>query len=151
MRFLLSSIITAVSGVVSTAFGVRLLRVTGLASQASILTRCITTPLAIAAGKMTGADATLTSSASLLTGIIGATVGPKFLSKNMKIENPVSQGIAMGSSSHSLGASAVVDHPVKFASAIVSMCLTGVWTVALLSIPAVRNGLLQIAANANPV
>lgn len=149
MRFLLSTVATAISGVFSSAIGVRLLRITGLTSQASILTRCITTPLAIAAGKMTGADATLTSAVSLLTGIIGASTGPKFLSKTIKVEDPLSQGIALGSSSHSLGASAVVDNPIKFASAIVAMCLTGVWTVALLSVPAIREVVLRIAAHSS--
>jgi putative effector of murein hydrolase len=146
MRFFLSTFATAITGVFSSAVGVRYLQVTGLTSQASILTRCITTPLAIAAGKLTGADPTLTSAVSLLTGIIGASTGPRLLSR-MRVEDPLSQGMALGSSSHSLGASAVVDNPVKFASAIVAMCLTGVWTVALLSVPVVRELVLKLASN----
>ena len=64
----------------------------------------------------------------------------------MKIEDPLSQGIALGGAAHSLGASALVDNPVKFSSAIVSMCLTGFWTVALLVYSPFRTMVLAFAA-----
>ena len=145
VRFLSSTLFTAVTGILTSAAGARFLGIIGAVSQASILTRCITTPLAIAAGTITGADATCTSVISLLTGIIGASFGEKILQK-MKIEDPLSQGIALGGAAHSLGASALVDNPVKFSSAIVSMCLTGFWTVALLGYSPFRTMVLAFAA-----
>jgi len=33
--------------------------------------------------------------------------------------------------------------PVKFASAVVSMSLTGLWTVAFLAIPQIRNNIIN--------
>jgi putative effector of murein hydrolase len=134
-----------VSGLVSSALGSRVLRVSGVAAQASILTRAITTPLALAASKITGADPTLTSAISLFTGIIGASIGTKVL-RMQGVEDDVSVGIATGAAAHSLGAASVVSNPVRFASAIVAMCLTGVWTVVLLSIPQTRVALLRLAA-----
>lgn len=147
VRFLSSTLFTAVTGILTSAAGARFLGVVGSASQASILTRCITTPLAIAAGRVTMSDATCTSALSLLTGIIGASFGEKIL-KKLKIEDPLSQGIAVGGASHSLGASSLVDNPVKFSAAIVSMCLTGFWTVAMLGYTPFRAAVLAFAAGA---
>ena len=44
-----STLFTAITGILTSAAGARFLGVVGAASQASVLTRCITTPLAIAA------------------------------------------------------------------------------------------------------
>ena len=51
----------------------------------------------------------------------------------------------MGASAHGLGTAALSYDPVKFAASVVSMTLTGVWTVAMLVHPGVRSHLLQLA------
>jgi len=43
------------------------------------LTRCITSPLALAAAKLTGADPSVSALIVVLTGIIGASFGDSFL------------------------------------------------------------------------
>ena len=60
--------------------------------------------------------------------------------------DPISTGLAVGASAHGLGTAALASQsPLKFAAAVVSMSLTGVWTVALLAVPAVRAALLALA------
>ena len=144
-RFVSSSLFTALAGILTSSLGARFLGVVGAASQSSILTRCVTTPLAVAAGRLTGADVTLCSTISLITGVIGASIGEKLLQK-VNITDPVSQGMAIGGAAHSLGASSLAYNPVKFSSAIVSMCLTGLWTVALLGYAPFRTAILAFAS-----
>ena len=46
---------------------------------------------------------------------------------------PVSVGLSVGASAHGIGTASVAYDPVKFAAAVISMTLTGFWTVALLA------------------
>lgn len=146
VRFLSTTLFTAIFSVFSSAGANRLLKVPPAQSRA-MLTRSITTPLALACASIIGSDKTLTSSVSLIAGIIGASVGEKVL-KKININDNVSQGIAIGGASHSLGAAAVANNPIKFSSAIVSMCLTGIWTVVLLSQKPIRDLAMKISYGA---
>jgi putative effector of murein hydrolase len=108
------------------------------------LTRFITTPLALAGSRLTGADPSLSAFAVVITGIMGASLGESLLGA-IGVKDPVSVGVAVGAGSHGLGTAAVSYDPVKFASAVVSMTLTGLWTVTLLSSAPVREKLIKIA------
>eukprot|EP00607_Mallomonas_marina_P008857 CAMPEP_0182424304 /NCGR_PEP_ID=MMETSP1167-20130531/10489_1 /TAXON_ID=2988 /ORGANISM="Mallomonas Sp, Strain CCMP3275" /LENGTH=677 /DNA_ID=CAMNT_0024604011 /DNA_START=120 /DNA_END=2153 /DNA_ORIENTATION=+ len=110
----------------------------------SPLTRCITTPLALAGARLTGADESLSAFFVVITGILGASFGERILS-SMKVKGPVSVGISMGASAHGLGAASVSYDAAKFAAALVSMTLTGLWTVCLLSVSPIRNKLMKAA------
>ena len=59
--------------------------------------------------------------------------------------NDVVDGLAIGAASHGLGAAALSSQPLKFAAAIVSMTLTGLWTVLLLTLPRVKATLMKMA------
>ena len=45
---------------------------------------------------------------------------------------------------------AVASNPIKFASAVVAMTLTGLWTVAILSVPSLRTQLVNLSLSRIP-
>ena len=108
------------------------------------LTRCITTPLALAGARLTGADPSLSAFIVVITGILGASLGESLL-ELVGVKEPVSVGLAVGAGAHGLGAAATAYDPVKFASAVVSMTLTGLWTVALMSYTPIRQWLVKLS------
>ena len=127
------------SAVLSKAFGLAPLQ-TALAP----LTRCITTPLALAGARLTGADPSLSAFVVVITGILGASLGESLL-EAIGVKEPVSVGLAVGAGAHGLGAAAMASDPVRFASAVVSMTLTGLWTVALMSCSPILKWLMKIS------
>jgi len=108
------------------------------------LTRCITSPLALAGAQLTGADPSLSALIVVLTGIVGASVGELLLNK-ANVVDPLAVGLSIGASAHGLGTAAVAYDPVKFAAAVVSMTLTGLWTVSMLSVTPLRNQLIKMS------
>ena len=93
---------------------------------------------------MTGADTSLTALLVVLTGIFGSTCSQTVLQK-LKVSDPVSVGLSVGASSHGIGTATLSKDPVKFSASIISMTLTGLWTVVLLALPSFRNILVGIA------
>lgn len=163
LRVLGTTVFSAVFGLASSAVLVRAAGVAPAQTALALLTRCITTPLALSGAALTGADASVSALVVVLTGLLGASAGNALIEavvaatsstqrKAAVAGNPapdqVSAGLAMGAAAHGLGAAAVAAEPIKFASAIVAMSLTGVWTVALLAVPAVRAALVRLALGA---
>ena len=160
LRVMATTAFSAAFGLASSALLVRLAGVVPAQTGLSLLTRCITTPLALSGASLTGADASLSALVVVLTGLLGASAGNGFLegilgSKVVRGKaaaggksDDVSVGLAMGAAAHGLGAAAVASEPLKFAAAIVSMSLTGVWTVALLACGPVRQALTRLAMGA---
>lgn len=68
----------------------------------AILPKSVTTPIAIIASERGGADPHLTAVVVTLSGIFGAVVGPWFLEK-LKINDPLSRGLALGAAAHGIG------------------------------------------------
>lgn len=58
--------------------------------------------------------------------------------KLLNIKDDVTIGLSIGASAHGLGAASVSNEPVQFSAAVVSMTLTGLFTVILLAIEPVR-------------
>jgi hypothetical protein len=88
--------------------------------------------LALAGARLTGADPSLSALIVVVTGILGASMGPAFLDA-IGVRDPVSVGVAVGAGAHGLGTAALAQDPVKFASAVVSMTLTGLFTVVFMA------------------
>ena len=142
-RVIGTTLFSALFGLTSSAALARILKLTPLEAALAPLTRCITTPLALSGAALIGADPSLAALVVAPTGILGASFGEKLLNK-LKINDDFSTGMAIGAASHGIGAASVVNKPVRFAAAVVSMTLTGLWTVALLAIPSVRQMLLKL-------
>ena len=141
-RMAISTCLSAIFGLTSSALMAKVFKVAPISIALSTLTRCITSPLALAGAGLTGADPSLAALAVVITGLLGASFGETFLNK-IGVKEDISVGISVGASSHGLGTATLAKDPVKFASAVVSMSLTGLWTVAFLAIPQIRNNIIN--------
>lgn len=128
----MTTLISALFGILSSAGLAKALRLAPKQTSLSTLTRCITSPLALAGAGLIGADKSLAAFLVVVTGLLGASFGEAYLEK-VSVKDKSSVGLAMGSSAHGLGMAAVAKDPIKFASAVVGMSLTGVWTVSFLA------------------
>lgn len=149
LMLLISTFLAAVGGIGSSIVLNQLFQLPKGALRKAMVTRCITTPLAIIGGSLIQADASLSALMVVVTGIFG-TLWAKTVLKwmNRNIGNRLDKddlqlGIAMGASAHGLGTAALVQEPSVFAIGVVSMTLTGLWTIMLLSKPQVRQFILR--------
>mmetsp|Transcript_3522 Transcript_3522/g.7743 ORF Transcript_3522/g.7743 Transcript_3522/m.7743 type:complete len:522 (+) Transcript_3522:86-1651(+) len=127
-----------------TAWYIRLLSVASSAMvRLSLLSRNVTTGLAIVITQMLGGDIAIAASVVVLTGIFGATVGRGFLDF-LKIDDPVSRGLGMGASGQGLGVAAMMPEKEAFPFAAINMVLTAACSTALIYIPAVKELLESI-------
>ena len=143
LRVITTTVFSAGFGLTSSALLAKLFRLSPAQTALTLLTRCITTPLALAGAVLTGADPSLSAFVVVVTGILGASLGESLL-ESIGIEEPVSVGLAIGAGAHGLGTAAMAHDPVKFASAVVSMTLSGLWTVAFLSSTQIREKLIRM-------
>lgn len=137
---------SSVGGLFGTAWFVRLL---GVGSSAvvrlSLLSRNVTTALAIVITQLLEGNTAIAASVVVLTGIFGATVGRGWLDF-LNVEDPVSRGLGMGAAGQGLGVAAIMPEKEAFPFAAINMVLTAVCATALASIPAVRESLVSIVS-----
>jgi adenylate kinase len=141
-RILSTTGIAALLGLGSSGLLARIMKLTPAEVALSPLTRCITTPLALLGAKLLGADTSLAAFVVVISGVLGASFGRAILSL-LNIRDALSVGLAMGAASHGLGAAAVADDSETFSAAVISMCLTGVWTIFFLSNNTFRQRLMS--------
>ena len=94
----------------------------------SLLPKSVTTPIAIEVSKTIGGIPALTTAAVIFTGILGATFNHKLLAI-FGVKNDLAAGLAIGASSHGLGASACAAvSTIQLAIGGVAIALTGIAT-----------------------
>jgi predicted murein hydrolase (TIGR00659 family) len=106
----------------------------GVGNQAlvSIAPKSVTTPVAMGISEQLGGLPSLTAVVVILTGILGASIGPWLLDK-LRVTNPMAQGLAMGTASHGIGTGrAIYMGDVAAAFAGLAMGLNGLATTILL-------------------
>jgi predicted murein hydrolase (TIGR00659 family) len=109
-------------------------KLAGASDQAmiSIAPKSVTTPVAMGISERLGGLPSLTAVLVILTGILGAALGPWLLDK-LRIHNPMAQGLAMGVASHGIGTGrAVYMGEVAAAFAGLAMGFNGLATAVLL-------------------
>lgn len=74
----------------------------------SMEAKSVTTPIAIELTAAAGGSTSLIAISVVLTGVIGAVLGPSFL-KFLKITDPVAKGVAMGCSAHGIGTGRAIE------------------------------------------
>jgi putative effector of murein hydrolase len=91
----------------------------------AVLTRSATSPISIAlAGELHG-RAALSAVLSIFAGVVGATLGPSWLTA-LRVHHPLARGIAHGISSHGIGTARMVQESrLAGASSAVGMALGG--------------------------
>lgn len=98
---------------------------------ASLFPKSVTTAIAIEISQNLGGNANLTVAIVVMTGVIGSSLSAS-LNQIFHIQNPVSQGLALGSSAHAVGtAKASEMGEVQASMSALSLILTGIWTVLL--------------------
>lgn len=97
----------------------------------TLFPKSITTAIAVGVSESLGGLVSLTVAVVVFTGIIGAVVGPTVM-KLTGINDPVAQGVAMGSSAHAMGTSKAIEMgEVQGAMSSLSIVVTGITVVFL--------------------
>ena len=145
---LTSMIVSGGGGLFGTAAFVRLLQIGGRGGgkvvRLSCLTRNVTTALAMAVTSMLGGDISIAASVVVLTGILGATFGRSIMDA-MGVKDPIARGLGLGSAAQGLGVSALIPEPDAFPFSAMAMVLTAVFATSLVSIPSIKEMLVNIA------
>lgn len=98
----------------------------------SLLSKSITTSIAVELTNEFGGMAAITAVAIMLTGIQGAICGPDFLKKT-GVDDPIATGIAIGTATHSIGTSrARKIGEIEGAMSGLSIVVAGIITVVLM-------------------
>lgn len=98
----------------------------------SLEAKSVTTPIAMELTAVAGGSTSLIAISVVLTGVIGAVLGPSFL-KLLKITDPVAKGVAMGCSAHGIGTGRAIElGAVEGAVSGLCIVLMGVATSILL-------------------
>jgi putative effector of murein hydrolase len=102
---------------------------------ASLAVKSVTTAIAVELSPMQGGDASLTAAVVVLTGTIGAMLGPSWLSW-ARVRLPIARGIALGTISMTMGtAVALQEHETS--GAVATVALVGAAVVTALVLPVV--------------
>ncbi len=136
--------VSSVGGLFGTAAMVRLLSISNPVLRLSLLSRNITSPLAMAIAGILGADVSLAVSMVVVTGLIGANFGAAILDA-AGVKDAVARGLGIGAAAHGLGTAAFANEKDAFPFAAISMALTASACTVLVSIPAVKRMVLKIA------
>ena len=136
--------VSSFGGLFGTAAMVRLLQIGNPMLRLSLLSRNITSPLAMAIAGIFGADVSLAVSMVVVTGLIGANFGASILDK-FGITDAVARGLGIGAAAHGLGTAAFSKEPDAFPFAAISMALTASACTVLVSIPAIKSILMKLA------
>jgi putative effector of murein hydrolase len=98
----------------------------GRAWSLAVVSRSATSPISIGlAGELHG-TAALSAVLSILTGVVGATLGPKWLDA-LRVGHPLARGLAHGIASHGIGTARMVEEDrLAGAAAAIGMALGGV-------------------------
>ena len=130
-------IIGIVSGVLASMVSVLIFaKLFGLSHSeyVTLLPKSITTAIGMGVSEELGGYVTITVAVIVVTGVIGNILG-EFICKLFRITEPISKGLALGSSSHAIGtAKAIEMGEVEGAMSSLAIAVTGILTVVLASV-----------------
>lgn len=137
----LPAILTGVAaGTLTSLAGIFLLcRLFGLDGQISVslLPKSITTAMGIVLSGQNGGIASLTTTAIIVTGILGSLTGST-LCKLLKLRSPIAQGVAFGTASHVIGTSKASELG-QLQGAVSSLSLTVAGVLTAILFPLIRS------------
>lgn len=98
---------------------------------ASLFPKSVTTPIAMELAESAGGVAAIAVAGVLITGLTGAVLAPVLI-KAFRVEDPVAQGVGMGTSAHALGTiQAIKMGELQGAMSGLSIGIAGMWTVLI--------------------
>ena len=96
--------------------------------------KSITTAIGMGVSEELGGYVTITVAAIVVTGVIGNILG-ELVFKIFKITEPISRGLALGSSAHAIGTAKAIElGEVEGAMSSLAIAVTGIMTVVLASV-----------------
>lgn len=113
-----------------------LAKLMGLSHEAyvTLLPKSITTAIGMGVSEELGGYVTITVAAIVLTGVLGNISGELIL-KVFRITEPISKGLALGSSAHAIGTAKAIElGEVEGAMSSLAIAVTGIMTVVLASV-----------------
>lgn len=111
--------------------------------QVTILTKSITTPLAMGTAEQIGGIPALAATFVIITGIVGAICAPLVFAL-CRVSLPAAQGLALGTVAHAVGSSKAIHMGEEVAAmAILGLCFNGLMTAVMLPIFFQATGLLS--------
>lgn len=122
------------AGLLATLLGSALARLFGASEvlQLTLLSKSVTSPIAILVSAQIGGIPALAALCALLTGVLGGMLGPELL-RRCGVHHPAAQGIALGLTAHAVGtARALQESETCGGFAALAMSLMGVSTAVLL-------------------
>ena len=97
----------------------------------SVMSKSVTTAIALGVTNEIGGIQGITVIGVMIAGISGAVVGPVLL-KIFHINDPLAQGLAMGSSAHAIGTSKAIElGEIQAAMSSLAIVVTGILTVVI--------------------
>ncbi len=127
-------LISIMSGTVACAimiFGLAKLFLLENSIYASLVPKSITTAIALGMSEELGGLSAVTVMAVFVTGILGAVIANTVF-KIFKIEDPVAQGLAMGTAAHAIGTSKALElGEIQAAMSSLAIAVTGILTVIM--------------------
>lgn len=104
------------------------------ASMRSMLTKSVTTAVAVLVADETGAIASLAAGFVMITGVVGAIVGP-YIFARINIKSDEQKGLALGLAAHAIGTVKAFEISQKCgAYSILAMIINGIFTAILLPV-----------------
>lgn len=101
---------------------------------ATLLPKSITTAIGMGVSEELGGYVTITVVVIIVTGILGNIIGA-FACKVFQIRNPISKGLALGTSSHAIGTTKAMEMgEIEGAMSSLSIVVAGLLTVVLASV-----------------
>ena len=123
----------AVSALASIVLLCRLFRL-DTAISVSLLPKSITTAMGIVLSEQNGGIPALTTMAIMITGILGSLTGST-LCKLLKLDDPIAQGVALGTASHVVGTTKATEMgQLQGAVSSLSLAIAGILTAILFPI-----------------
>jgi len=123
-----------VAGFFATALGIGLGWLFGVDHEIlmSLAPKSVTSPIAMLVASQVGGVAALAAVFVLITGVLGAILGPELL-RRFGVRHPAAQGMALGMTAHAVGTSRALQEGEECgAFAALAMSLMGVATAVLL-------------------
>ena len=98
---------------------------------ASLLPKSVTTAIALGIAESQGGIQGVAAAAVILAGLVGAVFAPLF-TKWFRMDDPVAEGLAIGSCSHALGTTKAMEiGEVQGAMSSIAICVCGIFTSLL--------------------
>ncbi len=100
----------------------------GMDIVTALIPKSVTTPIALEIADALGTNRELAAGFVIVTGILGAAIGPEFL-RLVGVTSPLAQGLALGTASHGIGtARALQEGTVQGSTSGLAMGIAGILT-----------------------